>query len=240
MAVNVNEVYKFVQFISNKSQSGNLTPDNFNTSLKRALYEFVMNRLGNIFQYQPGQPVQRISFQSSKRVSDDLRHLITPVNPAHVDIDGQFPIPADYLFCTSIRYKYKTLSDDGKNTEYVERKVDLVTDAEVSSISDSEIFKARLKAGKMCFAAEYGDYFQFYPSNVGTVIFTYLRMPETPMWAFTVVNNRPVYDPANSVDVDIQEISTSEVVMNVCNFLGINLRENDLIQYSELKKQEGV
>lgn len=229
---NIDEVYKFIQYLSKKTQSGNLTPDGFNTSIKRALYEWTIGKLGGT------NDQGKLSFEQTKRVSDDLSFLIvrndyTPVSP-----DGKLPFPSDYLYLSSARYKYKTLSDDGTTTEYVERKIDQLREGEIASASDSQIFGPRLKAGKMAFITEYAGYFKIYPSNIGQIIITYLREPITPKWAFTLVNGRPVYDPANSVDLECYEISVNEIVFIMCSYLGINLREAELIQYSEMKRQD--
>lgn len=230
--MNIDEVYRFIQYLSKKTQSGNLTPDQFNLSIKRAFYEWTIGKLGGT------NDQGKVVYEYNKKVNDDLKFLIIRDNLRSVDQDGVLAMPNDYLYLSSVRYKYKELSEDGATTNYVERLVKEIREGEIAGISDSEIFKPRLAAGKMAFIAEYSDHFLVYPKNIGQVIFTYLREPIFPKWAFTVVNNRPVYDPINSVDLECYDISVNEIVFIMCSYLGINLRESELIQYSEMKRQD--
>ena len=68
---------------------------------------------------------------------------------------------------------------------------------------------------------------------------TYLRKPITPIWGYTVVNNRPVYDPVSSVNFEISEDNLNELVFNSLAYFGINMREQQIFQEAELFKQQG-
>ena len=47
MAININELYKFVQFVSNKEQSGYIKPSEFNIAVDRAQMQLFMERYNN-------------------------------------------------------------------------------------------------------------------------------------------------------------------------------------------------
>ena len=55
-----------------------------------------------------------------------------------------------------------------------------------------------------------------------------------------MVDNRPVYDAPNSIDLEWPTQVLNEIAIRVLSFVGINLRENDLSQYSEGKRQTGI
>jgi len=122
----------------------------------------------------------------------------------------------------------------------LENDVDIVRDSEIGGITGSRIFSKHLSAMNKVIAAFYSDYIQFYPTKVQTAILTYLRKPIDPVWAFTVSNGRPVYDAANSVDLEAPDEVANEIIMMAASYLGINLREPELIQYSEMLKNQGV
>jgi hypothetical protein len=232
--MNINEVYEFLQYISDKNQSGNLTPKEFNVSMPRALNEWVMTQYNNVNNVAPNKK----GWQRNQGVTDKLKFLIVRKPYFNVDNTGVLVLPDDYLHLSSIVYKYK-INKDG-NTFVRPINVDITRDNEVASFLGSYIYQKKIEAKKYVLAVMYDDSIQFYPENIGVVDFTYLRKPVNPVWAYTLQNGRPVYDPINSVNLEAPEEAVNEIVMMCASYLGMNLRENDLIQYSEMKQQKGV
>ena len=56
----------------------------------------------------------------------------------------------------------------------------------------------------------------------------------------TLVNGRPVYDPFLSVDLEAPDEALNEIAVRTLSFLGIHIREPQLIQYAETLKAQGV
>ena len=77
--INVNELYEFVQFVSNKEQSGYVKPSEFNLAIDRAQMQLFMERYNNPAEYQPGRPVPRVAYQQTQKISDDLRPFIKKI-----------------------------------------------------------------------------------------------------------------------------------------------------------------
>ncbi len=65
-----------------------------------------------------------------------------------------------------------------------------------------------------------------------------LKAPVTPVWAYTVVNNRLAYDDASSVDIEWNAAKYPRLMALALSYLGINLREGDMVQFAELQKKE--
>jgi hypothetical protein len=64
---------------------------------------------------------------------------------------------------------------------------------------------------------------------------------ETPVWGYTLdINDNPIFDPSSSVDIDLPEILLNDISRIIIGYMGINIRENDLIQYAELAKTKGI
>jgi len=236
--INVNEAYKFMQFLSNKSQSGFLTPNDFNLSINRALQSWIMDRYHNVKKQDPtGKSF--MGWQQNQKITDDLRFLIEHDRMRQVDSQGRIDLPSDYLHLSSLRYQYTYLDQQG-TLAVEEQSVDILRDNEIGGMLSSSIFGKKIRQGKLYVASVYDSYIQIHPKQQGRAILTYLRKPVEAVWAFTTVNNRPVYDATSSTDIEAPEEAFNEICMIACSFLGMNLREGDLINYSESQKQQGV
>ena len=256
MAINVNELYRFVQFVANKEQSGFIKPSEFNLAADRAQMQFFMERYGNPAEYQPGRPIPRIAYNQTQKVSDDLRVFIKR-QAISVDNNGIMLYPEDYLHFSSATYHFveqpvrteipdencddcpgKTTStvDVGeiKNHSITVRPVD---DSELSYLLGSSIVFPDEKHPVLTF---YEEGVQYHPKNINAVDFVYLRRPRVPLWAFTTTNGRPVYDSTNSIDLEWPEQVFNEIAVRILSFIGVNLREGELTQYSEGKRQTGI
>jgi hypothetical protein len=86
--------------------------------------------------------------------------------------------------------------------------------------------------------SEYSDHIEFLPRNLGTARFSYFSRPAKPIWAYTTLNNRPVYDPVNSVQFEESEYSMNRIIPEILSYYGVNLSAAQLTQMSETYKQE--
>jgi hypothetical protein len=232
--MNINDVYSFVKFLADKDQQGNFTPKNFNDNCPRALNELISKKYNNPMDKTPN----KTGWQKDQKITDDLRFLLVRNEVSNVSPDGKLPLPADYLHLSSLVYNYK-YSENGQ-TIVEPNEVDIVDDNEIAGFTGSSIYGKRIKAKKYVIAAFYSDHLQFYPKNINVVDLTYLRKPKNPFWAFTLTNGRPVYDPVNSVDLELPDELVNEFCMILASYLSINLRDAEFTQYIEMKKQQGV
>tara|TARA_R100000697_G_scaffold25983_1_gene34499 strand:+ start:6620 stop:7336 length:717 start_codon:yes stop_codon:yes gene_type:complete len=237
--ININELYRFVQFTSNKEQSGYIKPSEFNLAVDRAQMQLFMERYGNPAEYQPGRPVPRVAYQQTQKISDDLRPFIKkiyqPLNSGKFlwsDIE-------DYMHLSSLRARYYKVNNQTGQSELRHSGVKIVDDSELSNYLDSSIVNP---TAEYPIAAIYNGYVQVYPDNLDGIDVTYLSRPRTPLWAFTVDTNTgmPDYDPVNSIDLNWSNELFNEIAIRVLSFVGVNLKDNTLSQYSELKKQQGI
>jgi hypothetical protein len=77
---------------------------------------------------------------------------------------------------------------------------------------------------------ELPDTFITAPANLPNVAMTYLQQPVAPFWAYTLVNNRPVYDASNSVDFQFDETEIYRLVSRLLKYMGISIRDESLAQ----------
>lgn len=218
--ININDFYKSVQSFANKEQRGFITPSEFNDYASRAVMESFMQK--------------SMAYQSTQKISDDLRPFIKPVT-LDVDAEGKVLYPTDYVHLSSV--KYIKVTTVGKTTVKTPIELTPVDDNELAYRLNSRIVKPSKDYPILTY---YDSYMKVFPIDLKRVELTYLRQPVTPFWASTTVNNRPVYDAANSVNIEFPFEVYNELLVKVLSYVGITLREGVLMQYAENKNQQGI
>ena len=235
----VDEAKKFCEYISNKDQSGNsMSPDEYNTLLRTSAIDFARHLYGTTEDYRPGDPTPPVVYEVTQYVTDALRVLKIKDDSLLLDTNGKANIPPDYAHVSSIRYNYVKKAkcpDDAPVTREV--PVEVVKDNKLGMRLKSSIEEPSLKYPICVF---YNNYMQFYPKTLGSVIFTYLKEPLVPVWGYTMVNDQPVYDPETSVQFEYPDIFHLELCRIILNYMGINLRDNELQSHNERFKQRGL
>ena len=237
MAINIDDLYSFVQFIANKEQSGYIKPSQFNLAVDRAQMQLFMERYNNPAEYQPGRPIPRVSYQQTQKISDDLLPFIRR-RAYTLNAQGRlrWTRVTRYMHISSIRAHYE-YEDDCGNRTILKKRVKVVDDAEVSDYLNSPI---TMPTVDYPIAAMYDDFLQIYPVTVSMIDLTYLTRPPAGEWAWNVANNQPVYDATASTDLVWSDELFNEIAIRILSFVGINLREMSISQYSETKKQQGI
>ena len=245
--ININDFKTFTEFLAKKSGKGNYaSPSQFNQLVNRALIEFIYLRNGNKQEYQAGRPVPRISYEKTSDVMDDLRYIKEvrefvvvdskigiPDGSTVKDINGA--ICPEYIHLKSLRHYYFVQT----STSIVKKQYDL--DVIVESELGMRLVSAVEPPSKRYPIAQInsGD-ITVYPSDIQYVVMDYTRYPATATWNYTETNGRPVYNSIGSIDIELPKECMNELAMMYLSFLGINMRDAELVQYSEMNKQKGV
>lgn len=83
--------------------------------------------------------------------------------------------------------------------------------------------------------------FQLYPKQPQAGTLTYLRRPKPPFFKYTVVSGRViVYDQAGSTQLEWFDKDQNAVLIKALSFIGINISEQDILQYAETKDQQNI
>ncbi len=214
--MSINDVYNWLDFIVNKKQSGQITPAQFNLDAERSQIEF-FNKEYRLF-------------QTTREVTDALAPFLVPsiVNP---DSSGQVPYPSDYSHVASLRHVYFV------NNEAIAVPVEEIGNNEIGTMQMSQVAPATTKYPKCSY---YDTYLQFYPKTIRAIQFDYFRRPAKPVWAYTVVNNRPVYNAITSIDFEVNDEYMNEIVMMMASYYGIYLSNQMVVQYAEQLKAQQV
>jgi len=218
MAVNVNTFKIFVDFVANKVQNGNsFTISEFNDLCNRAqmqLYEFDF----------------RI-YRETEKVSEYLKTFFKNKIDT-VPSDGVYQSPSDLQHVASIRKYYIRDNGKGFNVAVGEKK-----NVSWSDVQSPGLHEATLRFPKY---EEFGSLLKFMPRNIGIIEIDYFKVPVKPVWNFTVVSGRPVYNPTGSVDFEWGEFSFNQVAANFLSLIGCNLKDRELSQFAEMYKQQNT
>lgn len=85
---------------------------------------------------------------------------------------------------------------------------------------------------------ELSDNFMVYPLITNPTFLSYYRYPVAPMWNYTVVNGAPTYTSVGSVDFEWEQSEIWRLTTRILGYMGISIRDGELMQYSEQMKNE--
>lgn len=224
----VEEIRLWVDFQLNKNQTGGtLSPEEYNLCLSWANQEYFKLKYGLPEQYRPGQPLPAQAWAVTQENIDALSPFLKAKGgrdypKLKVDIDGRATIPSDYVHYSSIRYE--------------EKAVEVLSNDVIGNRLQSPIVYPDKKYPIGTF---YAGYIQFYPKDLSFVDFDYLRMPSTPVWAYTLVNDVAVYNSNASVQLEWSAIFHMDIANLIVMYAANNLRDQLAIQIANNRKTQG-
>jgi hypothetical protein len=264
--INVNEVKQYIEFLSRKSQSGGVfTPNEFNLVLPKVVFDIVRKYYGVPEEYQFGNPEPRIAADNTQLVRDYLSQLkpvvMLPVNNGFVNL------PSDYIHKSSARVR--DLFNHGTDEEQLlKEECDCTGDCScrndvgtptlpkkptpivveryypIAFMSDEQ-FNWAMNSIKRYPTKEYPiarmqpNQIEIAPRDISAVELSYYRYPVKPVWGYTLQSGLATYDPATSTNIELPDICGTEVVLAMLNKLGISIREQQVINWSERTRQQG-
>jgi hypothetical protein len=222
--MDINEGYRFVQFLANQTQSGGIKPNDFNLASERAQIQLFYT--------------ERQKWQETQIITDALSPFLTKVSLI-VSPFGRVNYPSDYAGTSSVRHTYFLNSSTAANPKSISVDVDEINDNAIGDVLSSQIVMPTKRYPRIAY---YDNYMQVFPQNLGIIDLTYLREPAKPVWGFTIVNNNPVYDPSPSASTNWEFLDQyhNAIVMMICSYFGMNLREADVVQAAEMFKTQNL
>jgi len=230
------EMYQLIELILNKDYSGNtITPERFSQLIKVVNIDKFKKKFGLPEEYQPGRPVPREYVEITLKNADDLRVFkATPLMNTPCPA-GLLPFPADYAHRDEIYYN-DTVTIDGVAT-VMPRPVEVLRESQLSARRGNYTTRPTFKypVGVMRNSG-----IQIYPTTITAVDFTYWRWPVTPVFAYIQEEGYITYDAANSTEFEWPIDEHTSLARMILEYLGINLREAEILQYANTKIQQGI
>lgn len=220
----IDLVYNTVLAIANKEQRGGISPEKFNylaglavmdiyTSYDIAMYLNKANR---------GRTSKGLN-DKEKMERERYEYFLKPdvVNQS----SGVYSLPSDCNFLDLV----------------------LVGSNEVEEVTSPRQFNLLQKSEDFKATDTYPVYLkttssiQVTPSTItGSLNLYYVRQPLMPKWTYAIVSNAPLFNPnaGDFSDIDLHQSEQSNIIINILSQIGINLKENELVQYAELIKDK--
>jgi len=233
----IDALYQWINFMSNKQQSGAISPDEFNLCLDALYLEPMKIKIGLPEAYQVGVPTAPQAYQVSQTITDELRKFIVPL-VINKNTSGYFPIPANYVAFSTLRYiQIEEAEECDEQPIVIDNSVEIVTDGELSLRLPNTITPPT-------FDYPIGAYFEqgikVYPKEIDQVTLTYVRKPLKPFRNYTITaNDENIFDPTGSVDLEYPDIMHNDFAVIVAKYFGINLKDGDLINFAQNRQDKG-
>lgn len=65
----------------------------------------------------------------------------------------------------------------------------------------------------------------------------FIKKPEDPHWGYNTLGSDPVYNSDASIDFEISEEDETELVIKICKYAGLSIREADIVQIAAQQEQ---
>jgi hypothetical protein len=224
----IDEVYKFIDFIVKKSNAGGyVTPSEFNLLINRAQIQYFNKLYGNQNDYRYDRPVPKISYAVTEKISNSLSPFLSDKTTVTIDANGQCTTPTDMIQMVAV-----TKEVSGKENEITRVEQDRVAN-NLSSYYDAPDTEFPIYT-------QLRTKLQFYPKALASASIVYLKKPTNMSWAFTTVSGRYVYDPILSVQPLWSDVDMNEVMYIALSYIGVNLKDQEVSQFANIKTQTGL
>ena len=270
--IDVNDLFQSVNDIANKDQTGAaVSPEEFNRMMGDSVHAFVRKCYGLEDNYREGMPMPKISYEITQLVVDYLSKLKVAEYKMAVDKDGKGVVPDNYLHNGALRYLFYKKGEPMDAPEHIccdacadpceqgskslsysqrtrpmytpmNRPVKIVTEAAY----EFALCSVNRPATKEYPIAVFRDeHLQFAPNDLKQVLFTYLRYPKKPVFAYDIDattgavifkktgGTYPLPGPSDSVDIELPLVCKLQVAAIIARRMGFFTRDAPLIQTTQ-------
>ena len=220
--INVNTLYIRVKDLSQKNRAGYFSVDEYNRHLQDAL--------NLLFEYYAED------FEKTGKIIDNLQPFIKKASQTITNYFCSFP--SDYRHFLSLAYRNVTNSENcGENPTVDVIGMDYRATDEWDDANDSPIRKPNILKRIVAYRFING---QIETSQErGVVQVTYLSKPTGAVMGYTVNSTtlEEIYNASTSVQIPFLEQDETNLTDIILFLLGIQIRENALMQYVGAKRQ---
>mgnify|MGYP000580853665 CR=1 FL=1 len=224
MALLIDRIYSAVKFFINTDVRGNVTPSEFDIALNDAIlsrneeYFYDISRLVN---RENRGLMPNFLENIADRYREKVSHYLVDETPLALvsGADNKYDLPEDYRYIDEISI--------GGVTSFEECK----------SSKEFNIVKTQATS-QYPVLVKIANTIKVYPATEEDVTITYLRKIKFPKWTHVKVNGAELFNPsANDFqDADIHPSEENEIIRRVLMSFGINLKEQDIQQFTASKE----
>lgn len=222
ITMTLDKAYDLLNFLINKFQGGWYSPPELDLIVDRAQMS-----LFNTYY---------LEYSTSQRLNDALgpfkRSLVFTNGDTPV---GLYTVPGDYMHLLSLH----TIVMISGVVPVQNRAVPILNEDEKVFRDNSQIIPVTVIDPYAVMVQ--GRNIQFYPAIPQAGVLYYLSRPAAPVFGYTVISGRViVYDSLTSTQLQWADNDVLSIMVKALNILGINLSEQDVLQWSENKDQLNI
>lgn len=210
-----------------------IAPDRFKQLCVVVNLDLFKVKMGLPEDYQLGAPISRQYLDATQRLTDETRFLKQRVAAQPV-ASGIVAFPANYFRFDAMRYGYQRQVDGA--AKVIWKPVEMMTEDEYSDRAGNSIKEPTVK-NPVCLIRSDGIY--VYPTAIPQVDFSYIRYPVDPVFDY-VQETGYITEGASPTEYEWPKHLHRDLTMMILGYIGINIREQQLEQYAEQHKAQGV
>lgn len=221
----INDTYILMQKILRKNQQGYLSPSDFNNFINQA-----SNGLFN--DYRGAKPTEYVKgIPTSQKGYDRTKFLMETLTPFVI-------LDASLTITSGAANKPDNLCETlALNATGAVQGIKIVGLDRWASYANSLIDTPTIEYP---IAKESDGTYVFLPATgIVSPKVSYLKFPATAIWNYTVVSNRPTYNPTGSVNLEWDETQILNIVMRAISLMGISIKDQQVVNYAEQQRMMG-
>lgn len=229
------ELYNFVvNVLANKSQDGGITISQYNQAQYAASLQLWEQYIGELQDFKPNSPISSVAYAKTNKVESDINPFRVPMADVESNANGVI----SFTPLTNLGY-VTDLYGIGGESDTIYPCV-RINEQRIATQLSSRIAPP---------TTEHPFYFvnnesiQVFPKAVADFKITYIKRPENRVVRYTLSGSgRPIISPVGPGGSDSQFLEWNQQNFNdlsvlILAFLGVNLKDSELIQFSQLKQQ---
>jgi hypothetical protein len=240
----VNRVYTALKDLVNKDQKGFVSPSIFNSFAglaQNSIYNRLFDEHRNAMKFRRAGVDPGKSLGKTKFIEEDLSVFHKKAKLSQVN--GVFEKPSDFGRLSSITtnssYVFNTTVGTNVQVMHSQEDIDraLMSDLSKPSVespialmgSDVEVFPNNIKKIEL----------RYYKLPQGLNTLTGAKSASQPKFGYsTAIPGVELYDLNLSVDFELPEHFFTDIVIEIAQLIGINLRDQAVAQYAAVEKQK--
>ena len=239
----INSVRNTVMFLLNKDNRGYVSPSEFDYFAKQAQLEIfesyfsgyskavaLQNTRKKALNY--GDTVQHIQNKIDKFYASAALTYNDQSSPSLGEEQDYFSLPSNLYKLINVTYGggfgTETTMGGGRIVQPVApHKFDMIVNSNLTQPTVTYPIYVR-----------YADNIYVRPLSIQSAVqANYIRKPEDPHWGYNTISSDPVYNADSSVDFEISEEEEAELVIKICKYAGLSIREADIVQITAQQEQ---
>jgi len=228
------EQWNLVNYIANKDYGGNvIEPERFKQLCVVANMDLFKVKMGLPEDFRPGQPYFRQYLDAGQRLTDETRFLRVRTSTQAVT-SGIVPYPSGYFGFDAMRYGYQRQVDGSPMVLY--KPMEILTEDQYSDRAGNY---TKRPTTKNPIGVCRSDGIHVYPSSIVQVDFAYVKYPADPVFDY-VQQTGYIEEGAEPTEYEWPKHLHRDLTMMILSYMGINIREQQLEQYAEQHKTQGI